>query len=125
MKATKLNVSIMSSKAEAAFISTGYSNCRKATVQFKEHELSLAHRDAINAHKSSQSTSVSSLLASEMKRNQEQRRIALSNKSQLYKALLRQALLIGYTVCIFTSNKVCPLNGKPPELTLGSFIQSE
>ena len=32
MKAARLNVSVMSSKAEAIFISTGYSNWRKATV---------------------------------------------------------------------------------------------
>ena len=47
MKAAQLNVTIMSMKAESAFVSTGYSNWRKATVRFKEHELSLAHRDAI------------------------------------------------------------------------------
>ena len=35
----------------------------------KEHELSLAHRDAIKARQYSQSTSVSSLLSSELKRN--------------------------------------------------------
>ena len=32
MKAERLNVSMMSSKAEAVFMSTGYSNWRKATV---------------------------------------------------------------------------------------------
>ena len=76
MKAAQLNVTIMSMKAESAFVSIGYSNRRKATVRFKEHELSLAHCDA---HQYSQSTSVSSLLSSELKRNQETRRNSLIN----------------------------------------------
>lgn len=85
---------MLSSKAETAFSSTGYSNWRKATVRFKEHELSLAHRDAINAFQSSQSTSVSSLLSSEMRRNQEQRKNSLIKQITALKFLLRQGLPI-------------------------------
>ena len=91
MKAAQQNTSVMSSKAEAAFISTGYSNWRKATVQFKEHELSLVHHDAINAHQASQSTSISSLLSSEVRRNQEKRR---NSPITALKFLLRQGLTI-------------------------------
>ena len=77
MKAAQQNTSVMSSKAEAAFISTGYSNRRKATVRFKEHELSLVHHDAINAHQASQSTSISSLLSSEVRRIKRREETAL------------------------------------------------
>ena len=94
MKAAQQNTSVMSSKAEAAFISTGYSNWRKATVRFKEHELSLVHRDAINAHQASQSTSISSLLSSEVRRNQEKRRNSLIKQITALKFLLRQGLAI-------------------------------
>ena len=80
MKAEQLNVSMRSSKAEAVFMSTGYSNWRKATVSFKEHELSVAHRHAISAHESSQSTSVSTLLSSELKSKGD---VAFSSNSQL------------------------------------------
>ena len=92
MKAARLNVSVMSSKAEAAFNSTGYLNWRKATVRFKEHELSLAHCDAIDAHQSRQLASVSSLLSSEMRQDQEHRRNRLIKQITALKFLLSQGL---------------------------------
>ena len=94
MKAARLNVSVMSSKEKAAFISTGFSNWRKATVQFKEHELSLAHHDGIDAHQSSQSASVSSLISSEMRRNQVHSRNSLIKQITALKFLLSQGLAI-------------------------------
>ena len=82
----------MSSKAETTFISTGYSNWRKATVQFKGHELTLARCDAIDAHQSSHSASVSSLLSSKMRQSQEHRSNSLMKQSTALKFLLGQGL---------------------------------
>ena len=65
---------IMSTKAESSFVFTGYTNWRRATVRFKEHELSLAHLDAIKAHQYSQSTSVSSLLSSELEKSRNKKK---------------------------------------------------
>ena len=40
----------MSTKAEPAFAITGFSNWKKVTTRFKEHESSQAHRDVVFAH---------------------------------------------------------------------------
>ena len=57
MKAYKSGVIHLSAKAEPTFTLTGFSNWKKATTRFKEHECSQAHRNVVAANISSSSSS--------------------------------------------------------------------
>ena len=93
-KANKLHVTVMSTKSEPAFVTTGFSNWKKATLRFKEHELSQAHRDAISAHVSATSIPVSRMLQSQFNGIQVSRRNSLMKQLKALRYLLRQGLSI-------------------------------
>ena len=73
----KINVTVMSINAEPTFATTGFSNWKKATTPFKEHESSQAHRDAVFAHVSANSTSMNAMLQSQVNSVQATRRSSL------------------------------------------------
>ena len=84
----------MSTKAEPTFTTTGFSNWKKATTRFKEHESSQAHRDAVFAHVSANSTSVNAMLQSQVNSVQATRRSSLMKQLTALRYLLRQGLSI-------------------------------
>ncbi|KAH3738726.1 hypothetical protein DPMN_045367 [Dreissena polymorpha] len=49
MEATKQG-KVSNSKAEGAFISTGFSNWKDATVKFRKHQDSDCHKEAVERH---------------------------------------------------------------------------
>lgn len=64
--ACKSHITVMSTKADPAFSTSGYSNWKKAVDKFREHEQSLAHKDALKAHASTKNLPVSALLQKNM-----------------------------------------------------------
>ena len=85
----------MSTKAEPTFTTTGFSDWKKATTRFKEHESSQAHRDVVFAHVSANSTSVNAMLQSQVKpQAQATRRTSLMKQLTALQYLLRQGLSI-------------------------------
>ena len=90
----RLKVSVISSKTEPAFISTGFCNWKKATILFREHEQSQTHRDAIAAHMSAKSTPVNAMLQSEVDNIRSRRRNSLMKQLSALRYLLQQGLSI-------------------------------
>ena len=84
----------MSKKCEANFVTTGFSNWKKATTRFKEHESSQAHKDSVVAHVSTKSTPINRMLQSQIISTQANRRNSLMKQLSALKYLLRQGLAI-------------------------------
>lgn len=85
-------VRVVSSKADPAFTTVGFSNWKKALDRFKEHESSLAHRDCLAAFIASKSTSVDELLLKGLDKDQSKRRCSLLKQLAALRFLMRQGL---------------------------------
>ena len=83
---------VVSTKADPAFTMIGFSNWKKALNKFKEHESSLAHRDAFAAFIASKSTPVNELILKGLDKDQARRRRSLLNQLSALRFLLRQGL---------------------------------
>ena len=95
MKAYKSGVIHLSAKAEPTFTLTGFSNWKKATTRFKEHECSQAHRNAVAAHiSSSRSTPVNEMLIRQIEDAKASRRKSLIKQLSALRFLLRQGIAI-------------------------------
>ena len=71
------NVGLVSSKADPAFVKTGFCNWKKGMEKFKDHESSLAHKNSLVAIISSRNVSVSNLIQQGLHKEQVQRRESL------------------------------------------------
>ncbi len=56
------NVGLVSSKADAAFVTTGFSNWKKGMENFKDHESSSTHKNSLAAIIASRNVSVGNLM---------------------------------------------------------------
>ena len=85
----------MSTKADPAFSVSGFSNWKKALDRFREHESSLAHRDAVHAYTAAtNSVPVSVQLQKEHGNIQADRRKSLLKQLTCILYLLRQGLAL-------------------------------
>lgn len=91
MLASELNIRIP--KADTAFSTEGFCNWKKATVRFKEHELSHAHQVAIEAHVS-RKRPINQLLERQLNQTQHNRRYSLLKQLSALRYLLRQGLAV-------------------------------
>ena len=66
------NVGLVSSKADPAFITTGFCNWKKGMEKFKDHESSLAHKNSLAAIIASRNVSVSNLIQQRLHKEQVQ-----------------------------------------------------
>ena len=89
--ASELNIRIP--KADTAFSTEGFCNWKKATVRFKEHELSHAHQVAVEAHVS-QKRPINQQLERQLNQTQQSRRYSLLKQLSALRYLLRQGLAI-------------------------------
>ena len=93
-RACSSQLSVFSTKADPAFSTIGFSNWKKAMNRFKEHESSLAHRDAFAAFLAPQSPSVNELLQKGVNQEQARRKSSLYKQLLALRYLLRQGLSI-------------------------------
>lgn len=84
----------MSKRADHAFTTNGFSNWKKAVTKFKEHEQSLAHKDAITAFKAMNSQSISSQLQRSLDDVQSKHRRSLVHQIKCIRYLLRQGIAV-------------------------------
>ena len=95
MQGYKSGVTHLSAKAEPTFTLTGFSNWKKATTRFKEHECSQAHRNALAANiSSSRSTPINEMLIRQVEDAKTTRRKSLINQLSALRYLLRQGIAI-------------------------------
>ena len=93
--ALRSQVSVMSTKADPAFsTTTGFSNWKKGTSSFKQHESSLAHRDALSAHIMSSVTPINELLKDCGNLTQKNRRQSFLNQLAGIRFLVRQGISV-------------------------------
>lgn len=78
--ACKAHVAVMSTRADAAFTTCGFSNWKNAISKFKEHEQCLAHRDSVIAYEASKQAPINAQLTRELNNIQCQRRKSLLNQ---------------------------------------------
>ena len=84
-----------SKNAEKAFTQYGFNNWKKGPEKFRTHENSSAHREASMKHNASQKQQpVSQQLSSQLKAEQESRRMCLVKQLQSLPYLLRQGLAV-------------------------------
>ena len=72
--ACKTRITVISSRADSAFTTCGFSNWKYVMCKFREHEHSQAHRDVLNAYAASKSLPISALLQREPSKVQSQYR---------------------------------------------------
>ena len=89
--ASELNIRIQ--KADTAFSTEGFCNWKKATVRFKQHELSHAHQVAVEAH-ISRKRPINQQLVKQLNKTQQNRRYSLLKQLSALRYLLRQGLAI-------------------------------
>ena len=81
-------------KFKDAFVMSGFTNWKKGPQRFKEHEKSQAHKEAIFTHEMSSRPTITSMVNSAVKKDQESRRKMLLKQLSSLKYLLRQGLAI-------------------------------
>ena len=84
----------MSTKADCAFSTAGFSNWKKGTSSFKQHQSSLAHRDAMSAHILSGTTLIGELIKGHGDLTQKNRRQSFLKQLACIRFLLRQGISI-------------------------------
>ena len=83
-----------SKKSEDAFVSSGFSNWKKANKKFKEHEKSHCHPEACMKYEALKRPSVVSLVNTAVKEEQQRRRCMLLKQLSSLRFLLRQGLAV-------------------------------
>ena len=83
-----------STKAENTFTARGFNNWKKAKQKFREHEQSLAHREAMLKYSATQQPSVSAQLNCQVQKDQLQHRQMLLKQLTSLKYLVRQGLAV-------------------------------
>ena len=84
----------MSARADPAFSTIGFSNWKKAVDSFREHECSLAHKDALKFSFSTKSEPVSVQLQKEFNDIRSKRRSSFLKQLTCLQYLLRQGLAL-------------------------------
>ncbi|KAL2077880.1 hypothetical protein ACEWY4_027384 [Coilia grayii] len=79
-------------RADAVFIRGGFSNWRKATEKFREHEKSAFHLDAVSKVAALNSTPISALLSEVVAKDQNTARVVLKEAFKTARYLVRQGL---------------------------------
>ncbi|QQP51189.1 Zinc finger MYM-type protein 1, partial [Caligus rogercresseyi] len=79
-------------RADAVFIRGGFSNWRKATNKFREHERSTFHLGAVNKVAALNNTPISALLSDVVAKDQKTARVVLNEAFKSVRYLLRQGL---------------------------------
>ncbi|KAK0153294.1 Zinc finger MYM-type protein 1 [Merluccius polli] len=79
-------------RADAVFIRGGFSNWRKATEKFRDHEKSSFHLEAVNKIAALKNTPISALLSDVVAREQNTARVVLQEASKSVRYLARQGL---------------------------------
>ncbi|QQP37555.1 Zinc finger MYM-type protein 1, partial [Caligus rogercresseyi] len=79
-------------RADAVFIRGGFSNWRKATNKFKEHERSTFHLGAVNKVAALNNTPISALLSDVVAKDQKTAKVVLNEAFKSVRYLLRQGL---------------------------------
>ena len=90
--ATRLGIMNLATKSEDAFVSTGFSNWKKAKQRFQSHMTSLSHNHAVNVLRAQQHKSVSIQLCADEEGKQQERRRCLLKIIKWVRYLLRQGL---------------------------------
>ena len=88
------NLRVMSTKAASVFSVDGFCNWKNATAKLKEHEKSLAHRDAVAAHVASKHVPITQQLQTHLNQSQVSRRESLIKQISALRYLLRQGLAV-------------------------------
>ena len=78
----------MSNRADPSFTISGFSNWKNALLKFRDHEYSLAHRDAVAAYLASKSSPVNIQLQRGLENDQ------LGHRKSCLRYLLRQGLAV-------------------------------
>ena len=91
-KAFQSHLIVFSKSVEMAFVSTGFSNWRKATEGFRKHETSHSHSEAV--FKLSNTQDIASLIDNARRLEQDARKEGLLKQLSSLRYLLRQGLAI-------------------------------
>ena len=92
--ACKAHITVMSNRADPSFTISGFSNWKNALSKFRDHEYSLAHRDAVAAYLASKSSPVNIQLQRGLENDQLGHRKSLLNQITCLRYLLRQGLAV-------------------------------
>ena len=93
-KAEKNGLMSITNKAEPTFTKVGFDNWKKAIQKYRAHSQCDAHREAVLKCQMIQSTPINSMLSTQAKKIQQDRRQALLKQLNCLRFLLRQGLAI-------------------------------
>lgn len=93
-KATELGLLTNASKTDKAFITTGYSNWKKALEKFADHQNSGTHHLAVNQMRQLKMEPVTAQISTQVMKAQQSARIALLKEFETIQFLARQGLAL-------------------------------